>query len=103
SHFFSLSLFVSMRRRPPPSTLFPYTTLFRSPLRGGRRVRRVCRLPLARARARRVAGAAAHDRVLPRAWTAARVGLGVRARPPDRGPDPPAGARDAPGDRKSVV
>src|SRR5690349_23655268 len=25
-------LFFSMRRRPPSSTLFPYTTLFRSPL-----------------------------------------------------------------------
>src|SRR5438034_7290743 len=36
-----------MTRRPPPSTLFPYTTLFRSPSRGhlaylhGRRVRLV--------------------------------------------------------------
>src|SRR5258708_20484985 len=28
-----------MIRRPPRSTLFPYTTLFRSPLRGGRRGR----------------------------------------------------------------
>src|SRR2546427_8155051 len=34
--------FFLMIRRPPRSTLFPYTTLFRSPLRGGgeRRVRR---------------------------------------------------------------
>src|SRR2546429_1524399 len=30
-----------MIRRPPRSTLFPYTTLFRSPTRG-RRVRRTC-------------------------------------------------------------
>src|SRR5690606_42003344 len=26
-----------VRRRPPPSTLFPYTTLFRSPVTGGPR------------------------------------------------------------------
>ena len=32
--FFSLSFFFLMIRRPPRSTLFPYTTLFRSP-RGG--------------------------------------------------------------------
>src|SRR3712207_8187401 len=30
-----------MIRRPPRSTLFPYTTLFRSAARGGRRRRRV--------------------------------------------------------------
>src|SRR2546430_13485292 len=29
-----------MIRRPPRSTLFPYTTLFRSPERGGRATRR---------------------------------------------------------------
>src|SRR5437899_13008652 len=29
--------FVSILRRPPRSTLFPYTTLFRSELRGARR------------------------------------------------------------------
>src|SRR5690625_7935426 len=33
-----------MIRRPPRSTLFPYTTLFRSPLRTGRVRRRVSRL-----------------------------------------------------------
>src|SRR5438552_7528415 len=27
-----MALFISMPRRPPRSTLFPYTTLFRSPL-----------------------------------------------------------------------
>src|SRR5437762_11695189 len=30
-HAVILSLFFSMLRRPPSSTLFPYTTLFRSP------------------------------------------------------------------------
>src|SRR2546422_116044 len=32
-----------MIRRPPRSTLFPYTTLFRSEQRGGRVARRGCR------------------------------------------------------------
>src|SRR5436305_7408605 len=32
-----LYLFFLMRRRPPRSTLFPYTTLFRSKTPGGRR------------------------------------------------------------------
>src|SRR5438876_1669614 len=32
----SLSFFFLMTRRPPSSTLFPYTTLFRSPARCGR-------------------------------------------------------------------
>src|SRR3712207_8851525 len=31
-----MSLFFLMIRRPPRSTLFPYTTLFRSPVEGGR-------------------------------------------------------------------
>src|SRR2546422_6389663 len=35
-----LFFFFLMIRRPPRSTLFPYTTLFRSQLRGGARVRR---------------------------------------------------------------
>src|SRR2546425_10941289 len=30
-HYFLLSFFFLMIRRPPRSTLFPYTTLFRSP------------------------------------------------------------------------
>src|SRR6266581_8095181 len=41
---FSLFFFFLMIRRPPRSTLFPYTTLFRSrrcPLRAGPHVRRV--------------------------------------------------------------
>src|SRR5687768_18572629 len=33
------SFFFLMIRRPPRSTLFPYTTLFRSPTRGGPSVR----------------------------------------------------------------
>src|SRR5258707_12189376 len=41
SCYFSFSFFFLMIRRPPRSTLFPYTTLFRSPLRptGARRPR----------------------------------------------------------------
>src|SRR3989442_11067400 len=35
----SLFFFFLMIRRPPRSTLFPYTTLFRSPRRAGRRRR----------------------------------------------------------------
>src|SRR2546426_5844552 len=46
-----------MIRRPPRSTLFPYTTLFRSPAPPGRhaapaRRRALCRAPSARGRAR---------------------------------------------------
>src|SRR5256886_1929552 len=67
------------------------------PLRRGRRVRRVRGVPLARSRAGRVPGAAAHDRVLPPARPAAPARLGLRVGPPDRGPDPAAGARHAPG------
>src|SRR5690242_21317983 len=37
SHFYVFFFFFLMLRRPPRSTLFPYTTLFRSP---GRRHRR---------------------------------------------------------------
>src|SRR6266481_9156329 len=33
--FFFIVFFFLMIRRPPRSTLFPYTTLFRSPLGGG--------------------------------------------------------------------
>src|SRR2546430_3450457 len=47
-----------MIRRPPRSTLFPYTTLFRSPAGGrGSRVRRRCDDRAS------VAGAAGHGRV----------------------------------------
>src|SRR5947199_1977773 len=35
----SFTLFFLMIRRPPSSTLFPYTTLFRSPLRAARHER----------------------------------------------------------------
>src|SRR3712207_8640614 len=34
-YYTQVSLFFLMIRRPPRSTLFPYTTLFRSQLRGG--------------------------------------------------------------------
>src|SRR2546422_10633684 len=34
-HFYFFSFFFLMIRRPPRSTLFPYTTLFRSHLLGG--------------------------------------------------------------------
>src|SRR5437660_7478897 len=39
--FFVFFFFFLMIRRPPRSTLFPYTTLFRSPLGSGRRA--ICR------------------------------------------------------------
>src|SRR5437773_3712156 len=44
-----------MIRRPPTSTLFPYTTLFRSPSRGGRRPGRRAPAP-GRARRRAASG-----------------------------------------------
>src|SRR2546422_9586998 len=44
SHFVFCRFFFLMIRRPPRSTLFPYTTLFRSRgVRGGRRGRRGAR------------------------------------------------------------
>src|SRR2546429_9737416 len=62
--------FFLMIRRPPRSTLFPYTTLFRStPGRGHRSVRR-------RARGRRRGAAGAH---------AAEPHPGDRPQEPDRG------------------
>src|SRR5205807_9693561 len=36
-HIVSISIFLLSHRRPPRSTLFPYTTLFRSPQRQRRR------------------------------------------------------------------
>src|SRR3712207_8465024 len=49
-----------MIRRPPRSTLFPYTTLFRSPPRGpsGRRLGSRCCLGRTPGRARQAAGSA---------------------------------------------
>src|SRR5256885_9815316 len=56
--------FFLMIRRPPRSTLFPYTTLFRSLLRGGLRVRAACREapPAPRRVGRRHPGAPRRDR-----------------------------------------
>src|SRR5215207_8451084 len=75
------ALFVLMLRRPPRSTLFPYTTLFRSHARSAR----------GRALLRRRLG----DRPLSAAprWTAAVGAAGARAR---TGPDG-ARRRDGPG------
>src|SRR5260221_12550033 len=42
-NFFHFFFFFLMIRRPPRSTLFPYTTLFRSPLRGHTTLHRVHR------------------------------------------------------------
>src|SRR3712207_6963655 len=42
------SFFILMIRRPPRSTLFPYTTLFRSHHEGGRERRRLGRVPRVR-------------------------------------------------------
>src|SRR3712207_7660453 len=64
-----------MIRRPPRSTLFPYTTLFRSRRRGGggRRVcRPVDRLAPARARPRRARDGAGGRRLRARAERAQR-------------------------------
>src|SRR5437660_9150224 len=57
-----------MIRRPPRSTLFPYTTLFRSPLRLRLDVRadRVRHVPVGRARADRDDGARRLTRSRPR-------------------------------------
>src|SRR2546426_6568950 len=78
-----------MIRRPPRSTLFPYTTLFRSPVRagGGRGVRREA----APARARRaITGGAL------------RAPDGARARrAPTPSPEPARGQQPA-ADRKST-
>src|SRR5690349_22596145 len=64
-----------MIRRPPRSTLFPYTTLFRSPGRGpGRAASRRCVDRLAAAAAR--AGAAP----LRASWRPARTGAAGAAR-----------------------
>src|SRR2546421_6673790 len=43
-HLFFFFFFFLMIRRPPRSTLFPYTTLFRSPLRPLRLLQRPLRL-----------------------------------------------------------
>src|SRR5256885_14678564 len=40
TYYIYFFFFFLMIRRPPRSTLFPYTTLFRSPLRGPGRTRR---------------------------------------------------------------
>src|SRR5215204_3470113 len=59
---FDFFFFFLMIRRPPRSTLFPYTTLFRSRLRGGlRRPHRQAR-GADRPRRRRRAGGPAHGR-----------------------------------------
>src|SRR5208282_6485178 len=60
--FFSLIFFL-MIRRPPRSTLFPYTTLFRPARGGGKTLRPLPRRVLAQARS----GARLSDRIRPRA------------------------------------
>src|SRR5688572_31369859 len=75
--YFSYFFFFLMIRRPPGSTLFPYTTLFRSPPRSGRAALRVGRC-----------GRAAH-------WSAVRT-----ERPPDS--RCPTAAEASPGGRASV-
>src|SRR2546422_11312166 len=54
-----LFFFFLMIRRPPRSTLFPYTTLFRS---GGERGQRGVQAPRARRNTQRAAGGRAHRR-----------------------------------------
>src|SRR2546422_7263366 len=58
--FFFFLFFFLMIRRPPRSTLFPYTTLFRSQRRAGRAPS--LRLHGARAEGRGLAGALLRDR-----------------------------------------
>src|SRR3989442_6106041 len=65
-----------MIRRPPRSTLFPYTTLFRSPHRASF-VSFDADRPAAR-------GAAHHPCVLPAAWDRLPRDVVVRRRPRDR-------------------
>src|SRR5258708_16310385 len=53
--------FFLMIRRPPRSTLFPYTTLFRSLFRGGHRAQRPSGIGLAENFARRRRSAVGHE------------------------------------------
>src|SRR6266850_4966051 len=59
-YFFIFFFFFLMIRRPPRSTLFPYTTLFRS--REAYSVSRLARLPFARSLRRSEPGNASRDR-----------------------------------------
>src|SRR5262245_62591215 len=73
-----------MIRPPPMSTLFPYTTLFRSHLGGRRRERRISGCPGAEAVARRAAASerALHDPDEEHDQRAARKELPARVRLP---------------------
>src|SRR2546429_8710621 len=94
---FSIFFFFLMIRRPPRSTLFPYTTLFRSRLRPGLAHRRVHGRGRER-RERRLDGWELFEEPAERGrephW---RVGLGLRrifhAYRPDRPADPRPGPR----------
>src|SRR6266487_5792894 len=84
------TFFFLMTRRPPRSTLFPYTTLFRSPARPARR-------PL---QAPRVAGGAEDEvRAVALGRELGQVGLADHDRP--GGPEPGRG-QPVPGGRRSV-
>src|SRR3989442_13528301 len=80
-----------MIRRPPRSTLFPYTTLFRSPAQPGhvhepRRPRLADRVP------HRALGRAARRQRLRPARGGARRATGALGAPDGAGPLPPGGA-----------
>src|SRR5256885_11783115 len=88
--------FFLMIRRPPRSTLFPYTTLFRSPRRPTRRG----------ARSRRASGDAPSPGRAPlrpdARTTPRRRGRGARSRRARRRRSPAASVPGAGGDRKST-
>src|SRR6266508_6992791 len=75
--FFFFFFFFLMIRRPPRSTLFPYTTLFRSP---------ACPAPGARCGVVEPGGEADRPRAGPRVLPAGAAGLPGTAHGPDQGP-----------------
>src|SRR2546430_14305352 len=88
---FCVFFFFLMIRRPPRSTLFPYTTLFRSHQPWARILRRARAPRRVRAGRLRAQQAAALERQLARHAARSSRGLDDRVRTPDAG------------DRKSVV
>src|SRR3712207_8113948 len=86
-----------MIRRPPRSTLFPYTTLFRSKEPGARDRAPVLALTPAPAPAPALAPATIHAGCSPGARARVRAGAGMAASPSQRGEDVHTGE-----DRKST-
>src|SRR5262249_61930159 len=63
----------SVSRCPPSATVFPYTTLFRSPHRGNGRAQRGARAGATAHRKRALRGSSNHTRVPPRRSTPHRL------------------------------